>query len=95
MAYTVCNFFCSFEAGNGIKIHEEGIPKQVDKDKVVELVSGEYSYTSPDKKLITVKYTADESGFHPYGDSIPTGIVRLLEYLETHPDTQVTGEKIN
>lgn len=94
----VFKYFSSYEAGNGIKYHEEGIPKVVGKDKVVEKVSGEYSYTSPDNQLISVRYVADETGFHPSGDSIPslpTAIVRLLEYIETHPDTQVTAEKIN
>lgn len=93
--FTIC---FSYEAGNGIKIHEEGVPKHLDKDKVVESVSGGYSYTSPDNQVISVKYVADENGFHPSSDSIPaipSGIIRLLEYLETHPDTQVTGENIN
>lgn len=94
----ICFCFSSYEAGNGIKYHEEGVPKLVEEGKVVEQVSGEYSYTSPDKQLISVKYVADETGFHPSSDSvppIPIAIVRLLEYIETHPDTQVSAEKIN
>lgn len=84
----------SYEAGNGIKVHEEGVPKQVNKE-VVEVVSGEYSYKGPDNQLHSLKYFADETGFHPSGDSVPalpTALVRLLEYIESHPDQ---GEKIN
>lgn len=33
---------------------------------------GSYSYTSPEGQLITIHYTADETGFHATGDHIPT-----------------------
>lgn len=33
---------------------------------------GSFSYTSPEGKLITIHYTADETGFHATGDHIPT-----------------------
>lgn len=33
---------------------------------------GTFSYTSPEGQLITIHYTADETGFHAQGDHIPT-----------------------
>lgn len=35
-------------------------------------MSGSYSYTAPDGQKITVTYTADENGFVPQGDHLPT-----------------------
>ena len=42
-------------------------------DKTEGLVQqGSYSYTSPDGQVISVTYTADETGFHVSGDHLPT-----------------------
>lgn len=35
-------------------------------------VSGSFSYTGPDGVQYSVRYTADENGFHPEGDHLPT-----------------------
>lgn len=37
-----------------------------------QVQQGSYSYTSPEGQIITVTYTADETGFHPSGDHLPT-----------------------
>lgn len=38
----------------------------------IQTVYGSYSYPGEDGKLITVTYTADENGFVPKGDHLPT-----------------------
>lgn len=75
----------SYEAGNGIKIEGSGFTKKatvpqfdeagarledVERDVLVQV--GSYSYTAPDGQVITVKYIADENGFQPTGDHLPT-----------------------
>ncbi|XP_043476686.1 endocuticle structural glycoprotein SgAbd-2-like [Leptopilina heterotoma] len=65
----------SYETGNNIIAEESGYLKTVGEgeDQVESLVQqGSYSYTSPEGQLITVHYTADETGFHASGDHIPT-----------------------
>lgn len=42
------------------------------EDLNAQVQQGSYSYTAPDGQVITVHYTADESGFHPSGDHLPT-----------------------
>lgn len=82
---------CSYETGDGIKAHEEGTLKKVN-DELVETVSGGFEYTAPDGKPISISYVADETGYHPVGDSIPVAppvpalIAKLIQYLEAHPE---------
>ncbi|XP_045781540.1 endocuticle structural glycoprotein ABD-4-like [Maniola jurtina] len=51
------------------------------------LVEGQYQYTAPDGQIINLLYTADEYGFHPTGDHLPTPppippqIQRALDYI--------------
>ncbi|XP_023316065.1 cuticle protein 3-like [Trichogramma pretiosum] len=65
----------NYETGNNIIAEEQGYIKQVGEgeDRADALVQqGSYSYTSPEGQIITVHYTADETGFHAHGDHIPT-----------------------
>ncbi|XP_015597111.1 endocuticle structural glycoprotein SgAbd-2 isoform X2 [Cephus cinctus] len=65
----------SYETGNNIIAEESGYIKSFGEgeDKSEALVQqGSYSYISPEGQLITVHYTADETGFHATGDHIPT-----------------------
>lgn len=62
----------SYETGNGIKAEEQGELKNKGSENEIQSVMGSYSYTAPDGQLITVNYVADENGFQPQGDHLPT-----------------------
>lgn len=66
---------CSYETGNNIIAEESGYIKTIGEgeDRAEAIVQqGTFSYTSPEGQLITIHYTADETGFHASGDHIPT-----------------------
>lgn len=65
----------SYETGNNIIAEESGYIKTIGEgeDRAEAIVQqGTFSYTSPEGQLITIHYTADETGFHAQGDHIPT-----------------------
>ncbi|XP_023307586.2 pupal cuticle protein Edg-78E [Lucilia cuprina] len=80
------NYQYSYETSNGIQFQESGNP---------EGVRGSLNYISPEGEHIALSYTADEEGYHPVGDHLPTPppvpayILRALEYIRSHPPTQV------
>lgn len=56
----------SYDTSNGIHADESAIATNGVRAK------GSYSYTGDDGKIYTVTYTADENGFQPRGDHLPT-----------------------
>ena len=77
----------SYETGDGIRAQEQGYLKNAGAgpDAEAQTVQGSYSYTGPDGNTISLTYTADENGFVPQGDHLPTpppipeAILRSLE----------------
>ena len=77
----------SYETGDGTRAQEQGYLKNAGAgpDAEVQTVQGSYSYTGPDGNTISLSYTADENGFVPQGDHLPTpppipeAILRSLE----------------
>ncbi|XP_061392497.1 uncharacterized protein LOC133327967 [Musca vetustissima] len=55
---------------------------------------GSYQYISPEGEHISVTYKADENGFHPESNILPTPppipayILKALEYIREHPSAE-------
>ncbi|GAB0093177.1 endocuticle structural glycoprotein SgAbd-2 [Sergentomyia squamirostris] len=84
----------AYETGNGIQAEETGFLKNAGTEQEAQVAQGEYSYTAPDGTVIRMTYIADENGFQPQGDHLPTpppippAIQRALEYLASLPQTE-------
>lgn len=83
----------NYETGNGIHVQEEGqIVKTENGEEDIVHVQGSFSYPNPDGKSVALSYVADEDGFQPKGDHLPTtpevpsGILKALEYIAQHPE---------
>ncbi|XP_052865020.1 endocuticle structural glycoprotein SgAbd-2-like [Anopheles cruzii] len=61
----------AYETSNGIKAEEQGTLKNVGDD-VAKVAQGQYSYTDPEGNPVRLQYVADENGFQPQGDHLPT-----------------------
>ncbi|KAG6455966.1 hypothetical protein O3G_MSEX009509 [Manduca sexta] len=59
-------FSYSFETSNGIAAEESGVATNGVQ------AQGAFSYTDDDGQFIRVTYTADENGYQPQGDHLPT-----------------------
>ncbi|XP_066250589.1 spidroin-2-like [Euwallacea similis] len=83
------NYHTEYETGNGIQSVETGENKGAG-----EVIQGSFSYTSPEGEKIGLSYTADEEGFHPQGDNLPTpppvpeAILKSIEYNKAHPEEE-------
>jgi hypothetical protein len=86
----------SYQTSNGIAADEQGALKNVGTDAEGIAAAGQFSYVSPEGVPIRVVYSADDNGFQPQGDHLPTpppippAIQRALEYLATLPSTPDT-----
>ncbi|XP_037928792.1 pupal cuticle protein Edg-78E-like [Teleopsis dalmanni] len=75
-----------YDTSNGIAAQESGVGGYY--------ASGSSAYYSPEGQLIQLTYTADENGFHPSGEHLPTpppipaAILKALEYIRTHPNQE-------
>lgn len=89
-------YYYSLETANGIVAQEQGqLKSPAEKDgQPIEEVQGFFQYTANDGTPIRVQYTANENGFQPQGDHIPTppaippAIQRSLDYLAAHPEPE-------
>ncbi|XP_076295120.1 cuticular protein 21 [Lasioglossum baleicum] len=94
------SYVFSYETGNGIKAEEHGELKKLNETNSVIAVQGSYSYSLSDGSPIALSYVADENGFQPKGEHLPTpppipaGILKALEYIAAHPE-QSTSNLVN
>lgn len=95
------HIFFSFESGDGTKAEQSGILRNVSDDKAGEAVQGSFEYTDPDGNVVSISYTADENGYRPSGDVLPTpppipaAIARALKYLAEHPYVEESEKRAN
>lgn len=82
----------NYQTGNGIQAQEQGQLVKIAKDEDAIRVQGSFSYSDADGNPVSLSYTADENGFHPQGEHLPTAppfpeaILRALEYIAQHPE---------
>ncbi|EZA57574.1 Larval cuticle protein LCP-17 [Ooceraea biroi] len=82
----------SYQTGNGIQAQEQGQLAKISPTEDAIRVQGSFGYSDPDGQSIGIGYIADENGFQPKGDHLPTpppvpaGILRALEYIAKHPE---------
>lgn len=81
------SFNYAFETENQIFAEAQGFLK----DEKTQVIQGQYQFTSPEGQVIRLVYVADEDGFHPQGEHLPTpppippAIQRALDYLARLP----------
>ncbi|XP_045472418.1 endocuticle structural glycoprotein SgAbd-8-like [Harmonia axyridis] len=84
----------SFETGNGIVAEEQGQLKNAGSENEAIAVQGSAKWTSDDGTPIQLTYIADENGFQPQGDHLPTpppippAIQRALEWIAANPEPE-------
>ncbi|XP_026750979.1 larval cuticle protein LCP-22-like [Galleria mellonella] len=79
----------AFETDNGIAAQEQGTPRNFGGNPPVipDVAQGSFSWTSPEGQVVSIAYVADENGYQPQGDAIPTPppvpaqIARALDYI--------------
>ncbi|XP_061396108.1 larval cuticle protein 4-like [Musca vetustissima] len=60
---------------------------------------GDFAWISPEGEHISVQYVADENGYQPSSDLLPTpppvpaAILKALEYIRTHPQYEESAPK--
>lgn len=81
----------SYKTGNGINAEEQGNLKNGPEGDYIS-AQGSFAYTADDGSPISLTYVADENGFQPKGDHLPTSppipqaILRAIEWNAAHPE---------
>ncbi|CAK1547311.1 unnamed protein product [Leptosia nina] len=84
----------SYETGNGIQAQESGAPRAQGPEGPAVTAEGGFSFRTPEGQQISLSYTADENGFHPVGDHLPTpppipeAILQSIEFNKRNPSSE-------
>lgn len=63
----------------------------MDAEHAGESIEGKFAFIGDDGKEYLVSYIADENGYQPVGEHLPTpppvpeSVLKTLKYLEEHP----------
>ncbi|KAJ8954435.1 hypothetical protein NQ318_011111 [Aromia moschata] len=80
----------SYDTENGISAQESGQQRGVG-ESAGTVAQGSFQYTSPEGVPVQIQYIADENGFQPVGNVLPTpppipeAIARSLRYNAANP----------
>ncbi|XP_030765447.1 larval cuticle protein LCP-17-like [Sitophilus oryzae] len=87
----------AYETDNGIAAQEQGNIQPQGPEQAIKSVSGSFQFLTPENEQIQVSYIADENGYQPSGNALPTpppipvAIQRALEYIAAHPPPPEQG----
>ncbi|KAF7266370.1 endocuticle structural glycoprotein SgAbd-2-like [Rhynchophorus ferrugineus] len=85
------SYHYAYETENGISAQEQGNQKALPEGSGT-VAQGGYHFVSPEGVPVSVQYVADENGFQPQSDAIPTPppvpsyILRSLEFNARNPE---------
>ncbi|XP_066143889.1 larval cuticle protein LCP-17-like [Euwallacea fornicatus] len=81
----------AYETDNGISAQEQGNIQPQGPEQAIKSVSGQFQFLTPENEQIQISYVADENGYQPTGNALPTpppiplAIQKALEYIAAHP----------
>ncbi|XP_017781199.1 PREDICTED: cuticle protein CP14.6-like [Nicrophorus vespilloides] len=91
----------AFETSDGIAVEEHGVLKNAGSENAAVEATGSYEFTAPDGIKYALHYVADENGFQPQADFLPTpppipaAIQRALDYIASHPQPLPQGKEMS
>ncbi len=65
-------FFQRYETSDGIIRTEEAVLKNPGTENETLVITGTITWTTPDGQQYTIEFIADENGFQPRGEHLPT-----------------------
>ncbi|XP_050423694.1 pupal cuticle protein 20-like [Adelges cooleyi] len=76
------SFKYGYKTENGIESQAVGYVKNPGTEGAAQVIEGSYAYQGDDGVPVEVRYYADESGYHAFGNVIPTTPPEIAKSLE-------------
>ncbi|XP_063230452.1 endocuticle structural glycoprotein SgAbd-1-like [Bacillus rossius redtenbacheri] len=86
------SFQNSYESADGTRVDSQGALKSLGPQEDGQVIQGSYSFVGTDGAVYQLTYTADENGFQPQANYLPTPppipekILEALAYNAAHPE---------